>query len=287
LEGLVLLDKPEGVSSNGVLQRVKRLLGAKKAGHTGTLDPFASGMLPILLGTCTKLATFYLADDKRYAATLRLGSQTDTGDRDGQVIEEKAVPVLTQEKIEQALLKLQGSRLQMPPLYSALKFQGKPLYQWAREGHDIPRTARPIKIQSIQLIQFDTDNILIEVACSKGTYIRTLVEEIAELLGTVAYCSALRRLTVGDFDSSQMWTLEALEQAVAKGQNDFLLSGELGVLNLPVFEMDDIILHRVRRGLPLDPSIAVSSGFLRLRSSQTLLGVGKIDERRIITGRWL
>jgi tRNA pseudouridine55 synthase len=211
IHGIILLNKPVGVSSNGILQQVVRLFNAKKGGHTGALDPFASGLLPICLGEATKVSGLLLEADKRYTATLKLGECTDTGDTEGQVVETQPVPALTAEKIEQVLAQFMGESEQVPPMYSALKFQGKPLYHYARQGIEIERPARKITISALNLISLDQQQIVFDVLCSKGTYVRTLGEDIAKALGTVGHLTALHRTQTGCLKGDDMLTIEQIE----------------------------------------------------------------------------
>lgn len=212
VDGIVLVDKPEGITSNDLLQKVRRVYQAKKAGHTGALDPFATGLLPICLGEATKVSGLLLDSDKRYQATLKLGEATDTGDKDGQTALTQAIPDLTEEAIHSVFDNFTGEVSQIPPMYSALKFQGKPLYEYARKGIEIERPARSIRVFELQLIDFQPDEIRFEVYCSKGTYVRTLGEDIAKALGTVGHLTALRRTQTGSLTSSDMHSLEEISQ---------------------------------------------------------------------------
>lgn len=211
VNGLVLLNKPEGVTSNGVLQQVRRLYNAKKAGHTGALDPFATGLLPICFGEATKISGLLLDSDKRYLATLQLGSATDSGDKDGAVIAQAAVPELAKADIESVLQRFMGDQTQIPPMYSALKHQGKPLYEYARAGIEIERPARPIRIDLLTLKSYSNNVLQFDVLCSKGTYVRTLAEDIAKALGTLGHLTALHRIQTGSLTADQMVTLEQIE----------------------------------------------------------------------------
>jgi len=211
VNGIVLLNKPVGDSSNGILQKVIRAFNAKKGGHTGALDPFATGLLPICLGEATKVSGLLLESDKRYTATLKLGQQTDTGDTEGEVINTLPIPELTQELIESVLRQFEGDIEQIPPMYSALKHQGKPLYFYARQGIEIDRPARPIKILNLSLVSFTDNQIVFDVHCSKGTYVRTLGEDIAKALGTVGHLISLHRTQTGSLLGEDMLTLEEIE----------------------------------------------------------------------------
>lgn len=215
IDGVLLLDKASGVSSNHALQQVRHLYGAAKAGHTGTLDPLCSGLLPICFGEATKFSAFHLSADKRYAATLKLGLTTTTGDAEGEVLSQR-VAVTDRPAIEAALRAQLGPREQIPPMHSALKHAGKPLYHYARAGIDLPRAPRAIEIYAIELDSLHDDLLSIEVHCSKGTYIRVLAEEIGGALGCGAHLIALRRLASGDLSLEQAHdyeTLSALEPA--------------------------------------------------------------------------
>lgn len=228
IHGIVLLNKPAGVSSNGILQKVRRLFNAKKAGHTGALDPFATGLLPICLGEATKVSGLLLDSDKGYRATLNLGEQSDTGDTEGEIISTQLVPELSVEKIEATLADFIGDIQQIPPMYSALKHNGKQLYWYARQGIEIDRPARNIHIFSLKLVSFsqeskDTAQIVFDVLCSKGTYVRTLGEDIAKAIGTVGHLTALHRIQSGSLRAEQMLTIEQIEEAITSGKGDDIL----------------------------------------------------------------
>jgi tRNA pseudouridine55 synthase len=215
VDGIVLLNKPEGVTSNGILQQVRRLYNAKKAGHTGALDPFATGLLPVCFGEATKISGLLLDSDKRYIATLSLGVETDSGDKDGNPLQTVEVPSLTADAIQTVLTEFEGDIMQVPPMYSALKHQGIPLYEYARKGVEVERVARPITIHELTLIDFHPTEITFEVFCSKGTYVRTLGEEIAKALGTLGHLTALHRTQTGSLRGDDMATLETIEQDLA------------------------------------------------------------------------
>ncbi|WP_178862293.1 tRNA pseudouridine(55) synthase TruB [Thiomicrorhabdus cannonii] len=244
VHGIILLNKPVGVSSNGILQQVVRLFNAKKGGHTGALDPFASGLLPICLGEATKVSGLLLEADKRYTATLKLGEATDTGDTEGEVVETQAVPALTTEKIEQVLTQFMGESEQVPPMYSALKHQGKPLYHYARQGIEIERPARKITISALNLISFEPQQIVFDVLCSKGTYVRTLGEDIAKALGTVGHLTALHRTQTGSLKGDAMLSIEEIE---AQGKACLL-------------PLDIALQHLQRIDLTADETAAVKMG---------------------------
>jgi len=211
ISGVVLLDKASGVSSNFALQQVKRLFFAKKAGHTGSLDPLASGLLPICLGQATKVAQFLLDDDKRYFVRAKLGQVSDTGDAEGEVVDFGSIEGIDEAKVNEVLPRFVGNIKQIPPMYSALKRDGKPLYKLARQGIEIEREARPVTIHEINFLKLEGGTLSLDVACSKGTYIRTLIEDIGNVLGCGAHVVELRRTGFAHFDLNQSITFEKLE----------------------------------------------------------------------------
>jgi len=222
LDGVLLLDKPHGITSQGAVSRAKRLLGAAKAGHTGTLDPMATGLLPLAFGEATKFAHSLLDADKAYVADVRLGVKTTTGDLEGEVVATCPVEV-DGARLESVLQRFRGEIVQTPPMYSALKHQGKPLYEYARAGTEIAREPRPVSIHALDLERFEGDTLRISVSCSKGTYIRVLAEDIGEALGCGATLAALRRTAVGPFSVDVAMTLEALEAVPADERAGVLL----------------------------------------------------------------
>lgn len=255
VDGIVLLDKPPGLSSAQALQRVRRALQAEKAGHAGTLDPMATGMLPLCFGQATKACGTLLGRRKAYRATVLLGSRTDTGDAAGQVVADTTVPVLEQSGIEQVLASLRGARLQVPPMYSALKRDGRPLYELARRGEEVEREARPVTIEALDVIGRTGQSLDIEVVCSKGTYIRVLGEEIAAGLGTLGHLGALRRLWVEPFDAAGLVGLEQVEADVAAGPGPYrwLLPVDHAFPDLPVLQLDELETLHLRQGRQLEP----------------------------------
>lgn len=240
VHGVFLLDKPAGRTSNQALQDVKRLFSARKAGHTGSLDPFATGMLPICLGEATKTAGFMLDADKSYIATARFGTATSTGDTEGEVLREEAVPDLSEADIQSVLADFEGVIEQVPPMYSALKHEGKPLYQLAREGREVAREARKVTIHSLVLESWNSPRLTFRVQCSKGTYVRTLGEDLAKALGSCAHLESLRRLSVTPFDPDAMVTLDALVEARDSGRHmDLLLPIDAGLGHWPRAEITE------------------------------------------------
>ncbi|VEB26092.1 tRNA pseudouridine synthase B [Actinobacillus lignieresii] len=236
VHGVFLLDKPQGMSSNDILQKVKRLFQANKAGHTGALDPLATGMLPICLGEATKFSQFLLDSDKRYQVTAKLGERTDTSDAEGQVVETRAVNVGEAEIIT-ALEQFRGDILQVPTMFSALKHNGKPLYEYARQGITVEREARPITIFELRFIEYVAPYLTLEVHCSKGTYIRTLVDDLGEVLGCGAHVTVLRRLAVANYPIEAMMSYADL-QNLSENQpleelDKYLLPLDTAVESLP------------------------------------------------------
>lgn len=232
INGVLLLDKPSGITSNAALQHAKRLFQASKAGLTGILDPLASGLLPICFGEATKFAQYPTDADKRYEATIQLGVTTDTGDSQGQILEQ-IKPVVGIADVQAAIALFIGTILQIPPMYSALKHQGQPLYKYARQGVEIERKAREITIHQITLISFAHDILRISVDCSKGTYIRVLAEDIGRQLGCGAHLSALRRTQVGRFSLDKATALDRLELYAAIDRDQLLLPIDCLVAHLP------------------------------------------------------
>ena len=217
VDGLLLLNKPAGMTSNQALQKVKRLLNARKAGHTGSLDPAATGMLPLCFGEATKICAYLLEADKTYRVVARLGEATDTGDADGQIVATASVPDLDKNDWERLLSAFAGNSTQIPPMYSALKKDGKRLYELARRGEVVPRAARPVRIDEISLLEVSGSRLVFRVQCSKGTYIRTLVEDIAKSAGTVAHTARLHRESVGSFRAEDMLDMSGAERVAETG----------------------------------------------------------------------
>ena len=251
LDGIVLLDKPQGLSSNQALQRVRHLFRAEKAGHTGSLDPLATGLLPICLGEATKIAGILLGNNKAYDTIAKLGASTDTDDADGLVLIERTVPVLNQKKIEILLQSFIGKIQQRPPIYSALKQGGEPLYAKARRGEIIDVPLREVNVESILITHLDTDEISLRIVCGSGTYIRSIVRDLGELLGCGAHVSALRRLWVAPFLEPQMATLDQLQALAVQGDEALLplvLPLEIGLTGWPVLCLDEAQIKRFGQG---------------------------------------
>ena len=281
MHGVLLLDKPIGFTSNDALQKAKGIFAANKAGHTGSLDPLATGMLPICFGEATKVSGFLLDADKRYAVTAKLGERTDSADAGGEVVERKPVPALSPTLIENALDSLRGDILQVPPMYSALRHQGQRLYDLAREGIEVPREARPVTIHALTLTAWAADTLSLDVHCSKGTYIRTLVEDIAQVLGTLAYVTVLRRLSVGPFAmDSTLYTLEDLQARKDEGHgalDALLLPVDYAVLDWPKAALTGDSAWYFARGQAVFVAGAPTSGRVRVYGDGRFLGVGEIQ----------
>lgn len=263
---IILIDKPLGISSNVCLQRTKRMLRAKKAGHTGSLDPLASGMLPICLNRATKFADFLLATDKTYQVTAKLGITTTTGDAEGEVTAHLPVPAFTREQLLAVLSEFQGEITQIPPMYSALKHQGQPLYRYARKGMEIDRQPRHISIHDLNLLSYTDDEFSCEVTCTKGTYIRTLIEDIGKRLGCGAHVIMLRRISVGLFNAKQMITLEQLETATNRPSQSTELSSDLTPMppaSVQMLTLADAFTHL--------PSLAITTDDLKRIKQMTPL----------------
>lgn len=266
IDGVVLLDKPEGISSNAALQRARRCFSAAKAGHTGTLDPMATGLLPVCLGDATKFSQGLLDADKAYLATARLGIATDTGDREGKVVSERPVDA-TLAQVRAALHTLTGALEQVPPMYSALKHQGQPLYAIARAGGEVARAVRTVQIHRLDLVEWASPHLTFSVCCSKGTYVRTLAEQVAERLGTVAHLIALRRTAVGPFALDAAVTLAELEAAAPDQRWVHLHPADALVQGLPKLTLGTQDALAVLQGRTLDPWPADGSTRARAEAS--------------------
>lgn len=294
LNGILLLDKPLNMSSNMALQIVKRLLAARKAGHTGSLDPLATGLLPICVGEATKLSQYLLSADKTYLVTLRLGIRTASGDTEGEILATRPVPALTSAGLEKLFDQFRGDIEQVPSMYSALKHQGQPLYKLARQGITIARESRKLTVYRLTVLNFSTDTVQFELHCSKGTYVRTLVDDFGEALGCGAHVTELRRITVGAFNATQMISLEALRDEFEAGGPEsldhHLLPVQAGLAHWPELIVAESIAFYLRQGHAVVISQAPLSGWVRLVNKQNqFLGLGEIQEdgkvapRRLMT----
>jgi tRNA pseudouridine55 synthase len=286
-DGVLLLDKPVGLSSNAALQRVRRLAGNIKAGHTGSLDPLASGMLPICLGEATKLAGEMLALGKCYAFGVQLGERSETGDGEGAIVERCAVPALTRAQVESVLSGFQGEQQQIPPMYSALKRQGEPLYRLARRGLTVERAPRAVTITTLQLLDLQTDRLELRVICSKGTYVRVLAEDLARSLGTCGRVDRLRREYVEPFRGEPMVTLTELEQRIQSTGPWPLLSCDRAVMHLPPLHLQAEAVRALVHGKPV-LGVAACAALWRLYGPGDLfLGLGTSDATRTLRVRRL
>lgn len=281
--GLLLLNKPAGLTSNQALQKVKRLLQAKKAGHTGSLDPAATGMLPLCFGEATKVCAYLLGADKSYRVTARLGEATDTGDADGKIVATAAVPELTPAQWERILAGFLGESRQIPPMYSALKKDGQRLYVLARKGEVVDRDARTIRIDSLTLLEAHGSRLVFRVHCSKGTYVRTLVEDIAKAAGTVAHTAGLHRETVGDFRADDMLDLAQAEKVAADGPDSLrerLLPADIALSRWPERRLGTAAAGRFVDGQAVevgqDESGQVSGHVRVYEPNNGFLGVGEL-----------
>lgn len=276
VSGVLLLDKPSGISSNAALQQAKRLYQAAKAGHTGNLDPIATGLLPICLGEATKFSQFLLDANKTYQAIFALGQTTTTGDSEGEVISRQAVHV-TRTQAERVLRQFVGQIRQMPPMYSALKHQGRALYSYARAGIEIEREPREITIYSLELDAFENNELCVTVTCSKGTYIRVLAEDVGRALGCGAFMKALRRTAIGDFGITQATTLLQLEQMNLEQRDAQLLPVDCLLEGMAKVELDGDSTHYVRQGQPVWLAKLPGKGLVRLYGRGAgFLGIGEI-----------
>lgn len=291
---MIVLDKPKGLSSNQALQTVKRLLSAAKGGHTGSLDPLATGVLPLCFGEATKFSQFLLTSDKRYWTKIKLGIRTASGDADGEVLEERPVIGITQCDVERVLERFQGELEQVPSMYSAIKHHGQPLYKLARQGLEVERKPRRIVIYENRLVAWGGDEFDIEIYCSKGTYVRTIAEEIGELLGCGAHVTELRRLQAGPFTVDDAVTMDELQSARddsgIHGVDAYLLPVESTVRDWPEVRLTDLTAYYIRQGQPVIVPHAPSTGWVRITeledSEERFIGVGEVlDDGRIAPRR--
>jgi tRNA pseudouridine55 synthase len=287
VNGVFLLNKPLGISSNAALQKVRWLYCAEKAGHTGALDPLASGLLPICLGEATKFSHYLLDSTKRYQTTIQLGHSTTTGDVEGEILLQAEIPELDEERIRQVLAQFKGNIEQVPPMYSALKKEGRPLYELARKGIEIEREARPVSIYAIELLSFTAQSITLDITCSKGTYIRVLGEDVAQALGSYGHLTYLHRIKTGPFDLIPSYTIEYLES---------LNEAEREALLLPVYApVDHFPKIQVPEGRSGYFSRGMESNIEHIAETQVLvfdgekcLGLAEItDKKRLVPKRVL
>ena len=290
LNGILLLDKALGVSSNKALQDARFLYQAEKAGHTGSLDPLASGMLPICFGEATKVSGLLLDSSKRYQTTATLGFVSTTGDEEGEKLNARAIPALSPAFLESVLSRFRGSIPQIPPMYSALKKDGQPLYKLARQGLEVERKPRQVTIYQLQLLSFSENSLQLDVVCSKGTYIRTLVEDIGEALGCGAYVSRLHRVSVDPFADQAMYSLQSLREVASQAATDLdhlLLPIDAALPHLPRLDLSEEWAARLQQGQRIKVDLA-DGELLRLYSpTQTFIGLGTIQHHLLLAKRLL
>jgi tRNA pseudouridine55 synthase len=274
VDGVLLLDKPTGLSSNAALQRAKRAFDAEKAGHTGTLDPLASGLLPLCFGEATKFAQFLLDATKRYTATVRFGVTTATGDAEGEVLEMRPV-ALARSDVESVLPDFTGRQVQIPPAHSALKFEGRNHYEYARAGISVPRPPREIEVLELSLLAWNSPDAVLDVACSKGTYIRVLAEDIGRALGYGAHLAGLRRTATGGFRIADAVTLEHLEAMSAADRDATLLPAAMLLHDLPSLTLAALEAARFRQGAAVQAP-GVPDGACATFAGEDLLGVADV-----------
>lgn len=276
LDGVLILDKPQGVTSNAVLQRVRHWFGAAKAGHTGALDPLATGVLPICFGEATKFSGYLLNAEKAYRATARLGVTTNTGDSDGEVIRTQAIPVLDDAAFAAVLDRFRGDIQQVPSMFSALKHQGQPLYALARKGIEVTREARAQHISQLDLLARDDTQFTLEVTCSKGTYIRSLVEDIGAAMGCGAHVTALRRIRAGRFTLDDALSLDALHDALAQAAPQAVLLRPVDTLvdDLPLIRLNSDQAGSILQGQTVRIASAGADETVRLYDGTRFLGLG-------------
>ena len=292
ISGILVVDKQSGSSSNDVVQFAKRLYGARKVGHTGSLDPLATGVLPLCFGEATKFSQFLLSSDKVYLARIKLGVATASGDSEGDIIAEKPVPDLTEEQVEKALDAFRGEISQIPSMFSALKHKGQPLYKLARQGIEVEREPRQVTVFSNELLERTADTLLLKIHCSKGTYVRSIAEDLGAALGCGGHVIELRRLQAGPFCEADLVTIEALEEAKETGGLDALLQPvSSAVSQWPEVQLSANSTFYVRQGQPVQVAHAPTEGWVRLmdetgKDGGAFIGVGEIiDDGRVAPRR--
>lgn len=288
VNGMLLLNKRSGVSSNHALQEVKRLFSAAKAGHTGSLDPLASGVLPICFGQATKFSQFLLNTTKQYIVDIRLGIATSTGDAEGEIISERSVPTLTESELQGLLKKFTGTIQQVPPMHSALKKNGVRLYELARKGIEVERKPRSVTIFDLSVEQYNCPILSLNVHCSKGTYIRTLAEDIGKTIGCGAVVASLKRTKVADFDISDCCELDQLNREDSDQRLSYLLPLDRIVQSMPSVEFDNESVFHIRQGQAVLSSQAPARGWVRLYTqSHQFFGIGEVLPDKTVAPRRL
>lgn len=278
VNGIILLDKPIGITSNRALQQVKHLYQASKAGHTGSLDPLASGMLPLCFGQATKVSSWLLDSDKTYEVEILIGSRTDTADADGQVVETNVRSNVSEQELREACGGFSGEMDQVPPMYSALKKDGKRLYELAREGKNVERVPRRVTIHELSLIKFDSQRPQLRVSCSKGTYVRTLMEDLAASMDTLAHVTALRRVAISPFGEAPMVSMAHLEAADQAGLDGLLIAPDKALTSFAAVSLSSTEAHYLRHGHAVGHVSGTVSGLVRVYDDTGLfLGVGAVQ----------
>lgn len=286
VSGILLLDKPQGMSSNACLQQAKRLFQANKAGHTGALDPLATGVLPLCFGEATKVSQFLLEADKRYLTSVKLGERTDTADSEGRIISNRPTQGIDEQAIVNCLSQFRGQIVQVPPMYSALKHNGQPLYKLARAGKEVERKGRPVTIHDLILHSFDGAGLTLEIHCSKGTYVRTIADDLGEALGCGAHVTALRRLQAGVFKIEDCVTPLQLQDVYEReglaGLDGLLQPSDLAIEHLPAVRLASTTALFVRQGQAVTARHLPNEGLVRLYDEEEFIGIGYIlDDGRV------
>ena len=283
VHGILLLDKPAGITSNDALQRIKRFYRAARAGHTGSLDKPATGMLPICLGESTKISSYLLNADKCYIAVAKLGVITSTADAAGEILESRQIQEFNQQHLKQVIVQFVGNIEQVPPMYSALKVDGQRLYKLAYQGLEVERKSRAVTIQQIDLLHFDEDSFAIQVRCSKGTYIRTLVEDIGQALGCGAHVSSLRRLSTGPFNETEMVSMDTIEDLAKEGDegdaalDQLLVPGDSALEHLAEVNLNEEMAYYLCQGQSVSVPQAPTDGLVRIYDhNRAFIGIGTI-----------
>ena len=287
VNGILLLDKPEGMTSNGALQIAKNILNARKAGHTGSLDPIATGLLPLCFGEATKVSQFLLDADKHYRTVFKLGETTTTYDSEGEVIDRRPV-IVTRRAVERTLRRFEGAIEQLPPMYSAIKRGGKSLYKLARKGIEVDRAPRRIMIHRMQCLSLEGDRLQLHIHCSKGTYVRALAQDLGEVLGCGAHVESLRRLAVGELAVENSVTFDELEAEQTQERREaLLLPIDMALSGLPDVHLTPLAAHYLCRGQPVSVRHSCSPGWVRLYTDESrFLGMGQIlDDGRVAPRR--
>jgi len=289
ISGVLLLDKPQGLTSNAALQKIKWLYNAQKAGHTGALDPLATGMLPLCFGEATKFSQFLLESDKGYRVIGKFGIRTDSGDATGEVIDTKPVNI-SKKQLDKALEQFRGDIMQIPSMFSALKHKGQPLYKYARKGIEIERPPRPVSIYELDLIRFENNEVELDIECSKGTYIRNIIDDLGQVLGCCAHVTLLRRNFVADYPVDQMITLEQLEKDAEQGidLDEYLLPVDSAVLHLDSAEIDSESANYFSHGQAINYPNLNEGELMRVYNHDgVFLGIAEVDDQDMLAPRRL